>query len=138
MNGAYIQFLSYIWKHILTQFLKVIESGFTAAKSHHFNILMDISSCPRALQELSDLIILIMSMSSNWTEESLLSVLKVWVSGILLLVTNEVQWEAKKQLKWFAFSLKFETSLLIIKSGGMTGFFYHYKFLLKLTSIFWH
>ena len=42
---------------------------------------MDISSCPRALQELSDLIILIMSMSSNWTEESLLSVLKVWVSG---------------------------------------------------------
>ena len=36
---------------------------------------------------------------------------------------NEVQWEAKKQLKWFAFSSKFETSLLLIKSGGMTESF---------------
>ena len=54
----------------LTQFLKMIESGFKIAKSHSFNILMDISSCPWALRILSDLIILIMSLSSNWTEES--------------------------------------------------------------------
>ena len=38
MNGAYIQFLPYIWKHTSIQFLKMIESGFAAAKSHHFNI----------------------------------------------------------------------------------------------------
>ena len=118
----------------LTQFLKMIESGFTIAKPQSFNILIDISSCPWALQILSDLIIL-MSLFSNWTEESSLSVIKVWVSGMLLLLSNGVQWKAKKQLKWFAFSLKFETSLLFIKSWEMTTIFYHYKKFLKLTSM---
>ena len=57
-----------------TQFLKMIESGFTIAKSHSFNnILIDISSGPQALQ----ISMLIMSLSSNWTEESLSSVKKV-------------------------------------------------------------
>ena len=112
----------------------MIESGFTIAKPQSFNILIDISSCPWALQILSDLIIL-MSLFSNWTEESSLSVIKVWVSGMLLLLSNGVQWKAKKQLKWFAFSLKFETSLLFIKSWEMTTIFYHYKKFLKLTSM---
>ena len=120
----------------LTQFLKMIESGFTIAKPQSFNILIDISSRPWALQILSDLIIL-MSLFSNWTEESSLSVIKVWVSGMLLLLSNGVQWKAKKQLKWFAFSLKFETSLLFIKSWEMTTIFYHYKKFLKLTSMLW-
>ena len=35
---------------------------------------------------------------------------------------NGVQWEANKLLiKWSVFILKFETSLLFIKSGGMVG-----------------
>ena len=54
----------------------MIESGFTTAKSHNFNMLMDISSCPWALQISCDLVILVMSLSSNWSEESL-SILKV-------------------------------------------------------------
>ena len=57
-----------------TQFLKMIESGFAIAKSHSFNnILIDISSGPQA----SEILMLIMSLSSNWTEESLSSVRKV-------------------------------------------------------------
>ena len=56
-----------------TQFLKMIESGFAIAKSHSFNnILIDISG-PQA----SEILMLIMSLSSNWTEESLSSVKKV-------------------------------------------------------------
>ena len=35
--------------------------------------------------------------SANWEEKSLLSVIKVWVSGILLLSSNGVQWEAKNK-----------------------------------------
>ena len=96
----------------------MIEIVLTAAKLHNFNILVDISSCPWALEALSDLIILIMLLSSIWTEESLLSVIKVWSSSILLLLSNRVQWGAKKQLKWSAFSLKFETSLSFIKNRG--------------------
>ena len=30
-----------------------------------------------------------------------------------------VHWDAKKALKWFAFSLKFDLTLLIIKMGGI-------------------
>ena len=100
----------------------MIDSGFTIAKSHSFNIVMDISSCLWALQILSDVIILIMSLSSNWTEESFLSVVKVWVSGILLLLSNGVQWEAKEQLKLFISSFKFEINLLLIKSRNDRNF----------------
>ena len=90
----------------LIQSLKLIESGFTAANSHNFNILKDISSCPWALQILSDFINLIMSLSSNSTEERLLSVIKVSVAGILLLLSNGVQLEAKKIIKVVCFLFK--------------------------------
>ena len=35
-----------------------------------------------------------------------------------------VHWDAKKALKWFAFSLKFDTSLLLIKMGGINEIFF--------------
>ena len=75
-SGIYSISSLYLEMYILwsTQFLKMIESGFTIAKSHSFNhILIDISSGPQALQ----ISMLIMSLSSNWTEESLSSVKKV-------------------------------------------------------------
>ena len=91
-----------------------MESGFIIAKSHIFNILIDTLPCPCALLVLSDLIILIMLLSSNSSEERL--------PGTLMLLSNEVQWEAKKkQLKWFAFILKSEISSLLIRSEGITG-----------------
>ena len=66
-----------------------MESGFIIAKSHIFNILIDTLPCPCALLVLSDLIILIMLLSSNSSEERL--------PGTLMLLSNEVQWEAKKK-----------------------------------------
>ena len=93
MSGAYIWFLPYICKRTLIN--TVSKDDWKWFHNSNFNILMDISSCPWALQILSDLIILIMSLSSNRTEKSLSSVTKVWVSGILLLLSNGVQWGAK-------------------------------------------
>ena len=55
------------------QFLEMIQSGFIRAESHIFNILKDSLLCPCALDVSSDLIILIISLSSNQNEESLLS-----------------------------------------------------------------
>ena len=47
-----------------------MESGFIVDKSRIFNILIDMSSCLCALLVLSDLIILIMSLSSNRSEKA--------------------------------------------------------------------
>ena len=35
-----------------------------------------------------------------------------------------VQWDVKKALKWFAFSLKFDISLMFIKMGGINEIFF--------------
>ena len=56
------------------QILNIIEKAFIIAKLHTLIILIDISSCPCPLLVLSDFIIL-MSLSINWSEESLLSVI---------------------------------------------------------------
>ena len=39
-----------------------------------------------------------------------------------------VHWNAKKTLKWFDFSLKFDTSLLLIKMGRINGIFFPESF----------
>ena len=46
-----------------------------------------------------------------------------WFPGISLLLSNGSRVGSKKLLKWSAFILKFETSLLFIKTTGMTGIF---------------
>ena len=43
--------------------------------------------------------------------------------GKVLFFEIGVHWDVKKALKWFAFSLKFDTSLLLIKMGGINGIF---------------
>ena len=43
--------------------------------------------------------------------------------GKVLFFEIDVHWDVKKALKWFAFSLKFDTSLLLIKMGGINGIF---------------
>ena len=45
----------------------------------------------------------------------------------MLLLETGVHWDTKKALKWFAFSLKFEISLLLIKMGGIEEFSFHYR-----------
>ena len=35
----------------------------------------------------------------------------------MLLFETGVHWDAKKELKWFAFSLKFDIGLFLIKMG---------------------
>ena len=47
----------------------------------------------------------------------------LWFPGISLLLSNGSRVGSKKLLKWSAFTLKFETSLLFIKTIGMTGIF---------------
>ena len=41
--------------------------------------------------------------------------------GRVLLFETGVHWDGRKALKWFAFSLKFDISLLLIKVGGING-----------------
>ena len=81
----------------------------------------------------SDLIVLIMSLSSNCSEERLLSIIEVWLPGTLLLLSNQVHWGAKKLLKWFAFILNSEMSSLFIKSG--TRIFFKLKTRIFFTNV---
>ena len=46
------------------------------------------------------------------------------VLGRALSLETAVHWDAKKALKWFAFSLKFDISLLLTKIGGINGIFF--------------
>ena len=51
-------------------------------------------------------------------------VIGVVTRGKVLLFEIGVHWDSKKALKWFAFSLKFDTSLLLIKMGVINGIFF--------------
>ena len=51
-------------------------------------------------------------------------VIGVVTRGKVLFFGTGVHWDAKKALKWFAFSLKFDTSLLLIKMGRINGIFF--------------
>ena len=46
------------------------------------------------------------------------------VLGRALSLETAVHWDAKKALKWFAFSLKFDISLLLTKIRGINGIFF--------------
>ena len=46
------------------------------------------------------------------------------VLGRALSLETGVHWDAKKALKWFAFSLKFDISLLLTKIGGINEIFF--------------
>ena len=56
-----------------------------------------------------------------------------FVLGRALSLQTGVHWDPTKALKWFAFPLKFDISLLLIKIGGINvmGFSFHYKEFLK-------
>ena len=53
------------------------------------------------------------------------------VLGRALSLETAVYWDAKKALKWFAFSLEYDISLLLTKSKGLMGFSSHYREFLK-------
>ena len=48
----------------------------------------------------------------------------VVTSGTVLSFETGVHWDAKKALKWFPFSLKFDISLFLMKMGGINGIFF--------------
>ena len=122
MNRTYTGFLPYIWKRTLTNTISKNESAFLIAELHIFSILINTSSCPWALDVSSYLIILIYHYLQTEVKKAyyLLHKFDFLVSCCYLMGYSTRQ---KKALKWFVFVLKFETSLLFIKSGGMTGIF---------------
>ena len=44
--------------------------------------------------------------------------------GKVLVFEIGAHWDAKKALKWLAFSLKFDINLLLIKMGSINGIFF--------------
>ena len=48
------------------------------------------------------------------------------VLGRTLSLKTGVHWDAKKALKWFAFSVKFDMSLLLTMMGEWVGFSFHH------------
>ena len=95
--------------------MKIIERGFTLEESRIFNNLLDISSYLCALLVLKKCIILRISWSLNEKDS--------YYKGKVLSLEIGVHGDAKEALKWFAFSLKFNISLLI-KIGGVNGMFF--------------
>ena len=48
---------------------------------------------------------------------------ELFVLGRALSLKTGVHRDAKKALKWFGFSLKFDISMLLTKIGGINGIF---------------
>ena len=106
------------------ELLNMIESGFTILLSHSFNILMDTSSCTRALLVSSVLIILYISSSWILKGDSLVSIIYIWFSGNLLSFGKGLLWDEKYLLKILAFPLKPVIIFPFAEKGGIIGFFY--------------
>ena len=62
--------------------------------------------------------------SLNWMDDKLTLETELLVLGRALSLETGVHWDTKKALKWFAFSLKFDISLLLTKIGGINGIFF--------------
>ena len=62
--------------------------------------------------------------SLNWMDDKLTLETELLVLGRALSLETGVHWDTKKVLKWFAFSLKFDISLLLTKIGGINGIFF--------------
>ena len=61
------------------------------------------------------------------------------VLGGALSSETGVYWDAKKALKWFVFSLKFDISLLMTgRAEELMGISFHYREFLKQTSMLLH
>ena len=104
--------------------MKIIDGGFTIEQSHTFSNLIDISSYPCALLVFKECIILRISWSLNEIDDKLALVNRIVTRGKVLLFETGVHWDVKKAVKWFAFSLKFDISLLLIHMGGINGIFF--------------
>ena len=76
--------------------------------SHIFSNLTDRSSYPCALLIFKEFIVLRISRSLNEIDDKLALVIGVVTRGKVLLFETGLHWDAKKALKWFAFSLKFD------------------------------
>ena len=63
------------------------------------------------------------SLSLNEIYGKLASVIGVVTRSKVLLFEIGVYWYAKKALQWFAFPLKFDIILLLVKMGGINGIF---------------
>ena len=73
---------------------------------------------------IKECIILRISWSLNEIDDKLALVIGFVTRGKVVLFETGVHWDSKKALKWFAFSLKFDTRLLLIKMGGINGIFF--------------
>ena len=60
----------------------------------------------------------------NEIDEKVALVIGIVTRGKVLLFGTGVHWDAKKSMKLFAFSLKFDASLLLIKMEGINGIFF--------------
>ena len=115
--GTIFDFFQLLGKDPLCkQFLKIIDKGFTIEESHIFSNLIDRSSNPCALLIFKECITLRISWSLNEIDDKLALVIGVVTRGKVLLFGTGVHWDAKKALKWFAFSLKFDTSWLLLSA----------------------
>ena len=122
--GTTFDFFQFLGKGMLhKQFLKIIDRGFAVEESHIFSNLIDISY-PFALSIFKECIILRILWSLNEIDDILALVIGVVTRGKVLLCGTGVHRDAKKALKWFAFSLKLDISLLLIKMGGINWIFF--------------
>ena len=67
--------------------------------------------------------ILRISWSLNWMDDRLTLETELVVVDRALSSEIGMQWDGKKVLKWYAFSLKFDISLLLTKMGWINGIF---------------
>ena len=104
----------------LKQFVKIILRGVTNETSLSFIILLEISSQPCSLLELSDLIIF--SIFSSEMQKASIRVDFFGVScGISLPVSMVVHWSMKWSLKSCAFSVNSVMNNPFSKRGGIMG-----------------
>ena len=73
---------------------------------------------------LKECIVLRTPWSLNEIDDKLGLVAGVITGDNIISLETGVHWDAKKALKWFAFSLKFDKDLLLIKMGGINGIFF--------------
>ena len=123
--GTRLDFFQLLGKDPLSkQFFKIIVRGLTIEDSHIFSGLIDISSYRCALLIFKEWLILRIPWSFNEIDDKLALVTGVVTRVKVPLFETGVHWDTNKALKWFAFSLKFDIDLLLIKMGGINGIFF--------------
>ena len=121
-----------IWKcSSINEALENHKQGFNNKLIHNLIIRTDISSCLSVLLILRAVTIFNIASSLKQNEESLAVETYCDQLGTVLLLTREVDFEAKKLLQQLALILKSVSSLLLISRAGIIGNFSHYKIILK-------